>query len=231
MLCAHNTRIIREQWNSPVFNFQFNLQINYFRVIFLFFSLSLSLSICLNIYIYIYIYIYTVSDKPQKLVDNLTSLGSNISSTESDHKDSSLCLAKVWTVIDELSIIWKSDLSDKIKPWFLPKCGCVCTTVWMQHMDGYKIHWNKARWELNKRVTNYFKQIPDTTPHETTAVLPLDTHRKNHPSKTNKKCRTLLEKQDRIHEWLCSIDSHTWICQCWAINKDWFTSALCGHRM
>ena len=52
----------------------------------------------------------------QKLVDKSTYLGSSISSAVSD---TNMRLAKVWTGIDRLSIIWKTDLSDKIKRDFL----------------------------------------------------------------------------------------------------------------
>ena len=38
------------------------------------------------------------------------------------------------------------------------------------------------------------------TPHETTAVWPLTSYLENHPSKTNKTCRTLLEKQGCTHK-------------------------------
>ena len=48
--------------------------------------------------------IFTWSSKPLKLVDQST--------TESNVN---ICIAKVWTPIDKLSIIWKSDLTDKIK--------------------------------------------------------------------------------------------------------------------
>ena len=41
-----------------------------------------------------------------------TSTGSSVSSTE---KDIDTQLTKVWAAIDRLSIIWKSDLTDKIK--------------------------------------------------------------------------------------------------------------------
>ena len=47
-----------------------------------------------------------------KLVDKFTYLGSSVSSTE---KDIVTRLTKAWTAIDKLSIIWKSDLTDKIK--------------------------------------------------------------------------------------------------------------------
>ena len=50
-----------------------------------------------------------------KLVDKFTYLGSNASSTE---KDIDTRLKKAWTAIDRLSIIRKSDLTDKIKRSF-----------------------------------------------------------------------------------------------------------------
>ena len=50
-----------------------------------------------------------------KLVDKFTYLGSSVSSTE---KDNDPRLTKAWTAIDELSIIWKSNLTDKMKRSF-----------------------------------------------------------------------------------------------------------------
>ena len=50
-----------------------------------------------------------------KLVDKFTYLGSSVSSTE---KDIDTRLTKAWTAIDRLSIIWKSNLTDKIKRSF-----------------------------------------------------------------------------------------------------------------
>ena len=72
-------------------------------------------------YIYIYIYIYqtggisTLDGTSLKLVDKFTYLGSSVSSTE---KDIDTRLTKAWTAIDRLSIIWKSDLIDKMKRSF-----------------------------------------------------------------------------------------------------------------
>ena len=51
-----------------------------------------------------------------KLVNKFTYLGSSVSSTE---KDIDTRLTKAWTAIDRLSIIWKSDLTDKMKCNFL----------------------------------------------------------------------------------------------------------------
>ena len=52
---------------------------------------------------------------PPKLVDKFTYLGSSVASTE---KDIDTRLTKAWTAINRLSIIWKSDLTDKMKRSF-----------------------------------------------------------------------------------------------------------------
>ena len=54
----------------------------------------------------------TLNGSSLKLVDKFTYLGSGVSSTE---KDINTRLAKAWTAIDSLSVIWKSDLTDKMK--------------------------------------------------------------------------------------------------------------------
>ena len=59
--------------------------------------------------------IATLDGASQKLVDKFTYLGSSVSSTE---KDIDTRLTKAWTAIDRLSIIWKSDLTDKMKRSF-----------------------------------------------------------------------------------------------------------------
>ena len=59
--------------------------------------------------------IFILSSWLQKLVNKITYLISNISSTESDV---TICFTKVGITIDRLSIIGKSDLSDKIK-WYV----------------------------------------------------------------------------------------------------------------
>ena len=56
--------------------------------------------------------ISTLDGTPLKLVDKFTYLGSSIASTE---KDIDTRLTKAWTAINRQSIIWKSDLTDKMK--------------------------------------------------------------------------------------------------------------------
>ena len=59
--------------------------------------------------------ISTLHGTPLKLVDKFTYLGSSVSSTE---KDVDTRLTKAWTAINWLLIIWKSDLTDKMKHRF-----------------------------------------------------------------------------------------------------------------
>ena len=59
--------------------------------------------------------ISTLNGNSLKLVDKFTDLGSSVSSTETDINAR---LAKSWTAIDRLSVIWKSDLTDKMKHSF-----------------------------------------------------------------------------------------------------------------
>ena len=59
--------------------------------------------------------ISTLEGTPLKLVDKFTYLGSSVESTE---KDIETRLTKARTAINRLSIIWKSDLTDKMKRSF-----------------------------------------------------------------------------------------------------------------
>ena len=77
--------------------------------------------------------ISTQSGCSRKLVDRFTYLGNSVSSTE---KDIDTRLTKAWTAIDKLSIIWKSDLTHKMKRSFfqaavasIPLYGCTTWTL------------------------------------------------------------------------------------------------------
>ena len=76
--------------------------------------------------------ISTLNGSSLKLVDKFPYLGGSVSSTETDINTR---LAKAWTAINRLSVIWKSDLTDKIKRSFFQAAvmsillyGC---TTWM----------------------------------------------------------------------------------------------------
>ena len=70
---------------------------------------------------------------PLKVVDQFIYLCNNISSTE---RDVNVNIVKVWTAVDRLSTMWKSDLSDKIKREIFPAAavsvllyGCTTWTI------------------------------------------------------------------------------------------------------
>ena len=86
--------------------------------------------------------ISTLAGTSPKLIDKLTYLGSSVSSTE---KDIDRRLTKAWTAINRLSIIWKSDLADKMKRSFFQVAvvsillyGCTTWTLTkrLEKLDG-----------------------------------------------------------------------------------------------
>ena len=84
-----------------------------------------------------------------KLVDNFTYLGSSVLSTE---KDINTRLMKAWTAIDRLLIIWKSDLTDKMKRSFFQAAVVSillygCTT------------WTLTKWLKKKVDSNYTRML------------------------------------------------------------------------
>ena len=85
----------------------------------------------------------TLNGSSLKLVDKFTYQGSSVSSTETDINTR---LTKAWTAINGLSVIWKSDLTDKIKRSFFQAAivsillyGCTTWTLtkWLEKkLDG-----------------------------------------------------------------------------------------------
>ena len=91
--------------------------------------------------------ISTLKGGPLKLVDKFTHLGSSISSTENEIH---MQLAKTWTVINRLSVIGKSDLTDKIKCSFfqaavIPILLIGCTTWTLTKCMEKKLDGNYTR--------------------------------------------------------------------------------------
>ena len=82
--------------------------------------------------------ISTLNSSSLKLVVKFIYLGSSVSSIETDIN---MWLAKAWTAINRLSVIWKSDLTDKIKRSFFQEVvvsillyGCT-TCALTKHME------------------------------------------------------------------------------------------------
>ena len=115
--------------------------------------------------------ISTLDGTSMKLVDKFTYLGSSVSTTE---KDIDTRLMKAWTAIDKLSVIWKSNLSDKMKRSFFQAVvmsillyGC---TTWML-----------TKWLKKKLDGNYTRMLwailnrfwwPHPTRHQLYGHLP-----------------------------------------------------------
>ena len=115
--------------------------------------------------------ISTLDGTPLKLVDKFTYLGSSVASTE---KDINTRLTKAWTAINRLSIIWKSDLTDKM--------GRIETTIWMHYMDSDKTAGEEARRQLDKNAASNLEQVLAATPHKTPTVWPPASYHENYSS-------------------------------------------------
>ena len=124
----------------------------------------------------------TLSGKPLKSIYQFPYLGSKISSIESDI----IHLVNEWNAIYELLIIWKSDLSGKVKQYFFQ---AVAVSILL---------YGCTPWTLTKRTEknldgNYTRMLcaflNEAAPHKAVTVRPLNFHLTNYSSKTNKTCR------------------------------------------
>ena len=91
--------------------------------------------------------IFTPKGDSLKQVDKLTYLWSCVSSTENDIK---IRQAKAWSAIYRLSVIWKSDRSDKIKHNFFQAVGVSILLYWCTTWTLIKLDGNCTRTILNK---------------------------------------------------------------------------------
>ena len=115
------------------------------------------------------------------IVDKFTYLGSSVSSTE---KDIDTRLTKAWTAIDRLSIIWKSDLTDKMKRSFFQAAVVSillygCTTWTLTKRLERKIDGNYTRM-LRAVLNKSWRQHP--TRHQLYGHLPPPPHHENYTS-------------------------------------------------
>ena len=116
--------------------------------------------------------ISTLDGTSLKLVDKFTYLGSSVSSTEKDIDTRRLM--KAWTVIDRLSIILKSDLTDKMKHSFFQAAVVSvllygCTTWTLTKQLEKKLDGNYTRM-LRAILNKFWRQHP--TRHQLYSHLP-----------------------------------------------------------
>ena len=119
--------------------------------------------------------ISTLNGSSLKLVDKFTYLGSSVSSTETDIDTR---LAKAWTAIGRLSVIWKSDLNDKTQ--FLPSSGRIDTAIWMHYIDANLTYGEKARRQLYKNASSNIEHVLEAASYKATAVRPPTSHHENY---------------------------------------------------
>ena len=124
--------------------------------------------------------ISTLDRTPLRLVDKSTYLGSSVESTE---KDIDTRLTKAWTAINRLSIIWKSDLTDKMKRSFFQAAVTSillygCTTWTLTKRLEKKLDGNYTR--MNAACN--LELVLATTPHKTPTVLPPASYHENYSS-------------------------------------------------
>ena len=81
--------------------------------------------------------ISTLNGSPLKVVNKFTYIGSSVSSTETNINTR---LAKAWTAIDKQSVIWMSDLTEKMKRSFF------------QAADVSVLLYGCTTWTLTKRL-------------------------------------------------------------------------------
>ena len=132
--------------------------------------------------------ISTLDRTPLKLVDKFTYLGSSVSSTE---KDIDTRLTKAWASINSLSIVWKSDLTDKMKRSFFQAAvvsillyGC---TIWTLTKHMAKKH------DGNYTRMQYWTSSGGSTPQSSGCTVTYHPPRKL-SKLDNQTCRTQLEK-------------------------------------
>ena len=94
----------------------------------------------------------TLNSSYLKLEDKLTSPGNSVSSTGTDIDTR---LTKAWTAIDRLSVIWKSDLSDRMKRSFFPTVvvsillyGCTTWTLTKRTEKKHDGNYTRMLWAL-----------------------------------------------------------------------------------
>ena len=122
---------------------------------------------------------YSLDRTSLKLFDKFTYLGGSVSSTE---KDIDTRLMKAWTAIDRLSIIRKSELTDKMKRSFFQTVVVSillygCTTLTLTKRLEKKLDGNYTRM-LQAILNKSWREHP----HKAQTIQPPASHHENYPS-------------------------------------------------
>ena len=126
-------------------------------------------------------------------MDKFTYQGSSVSSTKTDINTR---LAKAKTAIYRLSIIRKSNLTDKIKRSFFQVAvvsillyGCTTWTL-TKRME--------KRRQLPKNATSNIEPVLEAAPHKAAVIRPLTSHHENYPNYTTRYAGHCWRSRDEL---------------------------------
>ena len=172
--------------------------------------------------------ISTLVGTPLKLVDKFTYLGSSVSSTQ---KDIDTRLTKAWTAINRLSIIWKSDLTDKMKRSFFQAAVVSillygCTTWTLTKRLEKKLDGNYTRM-LRAILNKSWRQHP--TKHQLYDHLPPIT--KTIQVRRTRHAGLCWRSRDKAHKWCTPMNPHIWPGKSRTTSRNIHSAAKWGHGM
>ena len=161
--------------------------------------------------------ISTLNGDSLKSVDKFLYLGSSVSSTEDDIN---IWLSKARAAIDRLSILWKSNLSDKIKHNFF-QASIVSILLY-----------GRTTWTLTKRIDKMLDEnsmLRVILKQQLYGLLPSI-------SKTIQIRRTrhvghCWRSKNKFTSDVLLWTHFTRTCKCWTTKKKLFTTAMYGHGM
>ena len=169
--------------------------------------------------------ISTLDGTPLKLVDKFTYLGSSVASTE---KDIDTRLTKTWTAINRLSIIWKSDLTDKMKRSFFQAAVTSillygCTTWTLTKRLEKKLDGNYTRM-LRAILNKSWRQHP--TRHQLYGHQPPIT--KTIQVRRTRHAGHCWRSRDEL---ITLVDPYTWPCKSRTTSTNIHSATMWGYRM
>ena len=141
-----------------------------------------------------------------KLVDKFTYFENSVLSTKNDIKTR---LAKAKTANNSQSVIWKSDLIDKIKRSFFQAAIVSpllygCTTWMLQNV------WRKSLMAITQECCEQYWTCPGDNTRQSSRCTTTYHPSQNYLSRTNQTCGTLLEKWGLTHKRRTPVDLYTW---------------------
>ena len=162
-----------------------------------------------------------------KLVDKFTYLGSSVSSTE---KDIDTRLTKAWTAIDKLLIIWKSDLTDKMKRSFFQAAVVSillygCTTWTLTKRLEKKLDGNYTRM-LRAILNKSWRQHP--TRHQLYGHLPPPITKTIQVKQTRHAGHCWRSRDELISDVLL-LTPHIWLSKSRTTPSNIHTAAMWGY--